>query len=348
MALVAAILAIGLNGLPGNGASSVQWAIQPQFDVASDFSQGLAKVGFGTEAMGSNPYERYVQVDRYGYINLQGAPAIPTQFKEAGDFSDGLAWVKPADSPELFGYIDTAGKLVIPPRFTTVGDFVEGLAPVTEKGQRGYIDRQGRMVLKLNYDYLEKFSAGLARVVVTMNGENGQHQKVGYIDRRGKLVIPLKYTLAQNFSQGLAMAATLGRQGYIDRQGRFAFVNSQLDPSVAGEFSEGFAVAELGAGACSAAAYCEYRYIGRNGQVRLQPSGKIWTRAGKFSGGLAPVATGGGGRDAGGWFPATNWGYINGKGKWAIAPQFNDASSFSEGLAKVKVGNKYGYIKAPQ
>ncbi|MEO0103191.1 MAG: WG repeat-containing protein [candidate division WOR-3 bacterium] len=38
------------------------------------------------------------------------------------------------------------------------------------------------------------------------------------------------------------------------------------------------------------------------------------------------------------------WGYINKQGKIVIRPQFNEAKDFSEGLAAVKIGDKYFYI----
>ena len=38
------------------------------------------------------------------------------------------------------------------------------------------------------------------------------------------------------------------------------------------------------------------------------------------------------------------YGYINPKGEIVINPQFDEAGSFSEGLADVKIGGKEGYI----
>jgi hypothetical protein len=38
------------------------------------------------------------------------------------------------------------------------------------------------------------------------------------------------------------------------------------------------------------------------------------------------------------------WGFIDEKGKIVINPQFDDVSSFSEGLSGVKIGDKWGFI----
>ncbi len=43
-------------------------------------------------------------------------------------------------------------------------------------------------------------------------------------------------------------------------------------------------------------------------------------------------------------FQDGKYGYIDKTGKIVINPQFTDSSSFSEGLAKVRIGKKYGYI----
>ena len=38
------------------------------------------------------------------------------------------------------------------------------------------------------------------------------------------------------------------------------------------------------------------------------------------------------------------WGYINQQGEIALAPQFDKADTFSEGLAAIRLGKQVGYI----
>jgi hypothetical protein len=45
-----------------------------------------------------------------------------------------------------------------------------------------------------------------------------------------------------------------------------------------------------------------------------------------------------------GAYPDTKWGFIDLKGKFVIQPQFEAAHPFSEGLAAVKQGGKLGYV----
>jgi len=61
-----------------------QWAIKPQFDGLSDFSEGLAAVNLGANCgMGG----------RWGYIDKNGNAVIPFRFLSAGQFQNGRACV---------------------------------------------------------------------------------------------------------------------------------------------------------------------------------------------------------------------------------------------------------------
>lgn len=328
-------------------AKPLQWRIAPKFHAAGDFSEGLASVGFREDTKAADSAGE-VEIGSYGYIDRTGKLTIPARFSEVSNFSEGLAAVRTRSKQNakssLVGYIDKTGKTVIAPQFTSAGKFSGGLAPVIALDGKGYIDRRGKMVLKLKYDSIGDFSEGLAPVGIEVKGSAYQQQKYGYINRQGRLVIPVKFTTAGKFSQGLALAElpNNGTRGYINKLGKFTIENTKLDIYRAGDFHEGMAAVELSGGACSAAAYCEHTYIDRQGKVVFYSQ---FVAAGAFSSGLAPVATGGGGRDAGGFYPATNWGFINKQGKLMSDTKFEAASSFSEGLARVRIDGKYGYIR---
>jgi hypothetical protein len=338
------------NNLAAQQPNNWQIAIAPQFDDAASFSEGLARVGTGKP---KDPGYGYKNIDKYGYIDKTGKLVIPFQFPQAGDFSEGLAWIGvDADgngSVDTYGYIDRTGKTVIPARFDKAGSFSNGLAPVEINAKWGYIDKQGQVIISPRFDAANEFSEGLAVVGQdTQNPDYPYQSKYGYINKKGRLVIPLKLSIAKSFSEGLAAAefASNNTKGYINKKGKLAIKNQKLDTYYAGSFSSGLALAELNNGACSAANYCDYSYINKAGKTAIaSPGGESsYTGAQTFSEGLAAVATGGGGRDAGGWYPATNWGYIDKNGKFVIPPQFGDAGSFSEGLAPVEIEGKYGYI----
>src|SRR5438309_669023 len=83
-----------------------------------------------------------VENGKYGYIDKTGRVVIEPQFTNAGEFSEGLAYVEIND---LYGFIDTTGSLVIPPQFDEVESFSEGRAAVSNSsGKWGFIDRDGK------------------------------------------------------------------------------------------------------------------------------------------------------------------------------------------------------------
>src|SRR5512146_1483082 len=59
---------------PASGTGRI--VVEPQFDEAAIFSEGLASVRTGA---------------RYGYIDTSGTIVIPAKFDFSGAFSDGLA-----------------------------------------------------------------------------------------------------------------------------------------------------------------------------------------------------------------------------------------------------------------
>lgn len=136
------------------------WMIEPRFDNARKFSEGLAPVSIGGKC---------------GYISKDGNMVIPFRFETAHPFKEGLAAVLLNGK---FGYIDNTGKSVIPYRFENAGDFSEGLAPAMLNGKYGYIDRSGKSAIPYKYDDALLFNYGIAKVRID--------GKDGYIDKSGK------------------------------------------------------------------------------------------------------------------------------------------------------------------
>ena len=69
--------------------------IEPRFDAAFNFSDGLAPVQVGPGGRGR------------GYIDRSGTVVIPPQYDWAGNFHEGIANVRIGDR---MGYIDRTGK----------------------------------------------------------------------------------------------------------------------------------------------------------------------------------------------------------------------------------------------
>lgn len=101
------------NGKWGYKDRTGKVVIQPRFDSAFQFANGLARVRTG---------------ELYGFIDKNGTFVVPAQFKAAANFADGLACV--SKDGRLWGYIDSHGTYVIKPIYTEAHPFSEGLAKV--------------------------------------------------------------------------------------------------------------------------------------------------------------------------------------------------------------------------
>jgi hypothetical protein len=145
-----------------------KFVIEPKFDNAGPFSEGLARVTItegGEEKLGL--------IDHNGQFVI--APTFNTDAdfrRNSTDFSEDLA------------------------------SLTEGLRPtITEEAKFVYIDKKGAIILFTKHFYAGPFRDGLAVVY------DANKKKRGYIDKSGKEVIPLQYDIASDFSEGLACVA---------------------------------------------------------------------------------------------------------------------------------------------
>ena len=263
------------------------WVVRPRFDWTERFEGRCAVVKIGA---------------RYGLIDRSGRWVITPRFEWLGAFSDERAAAKRSGK---YGFIDVQGQMVIEPRYDQVWDFSEGLARVTagarlqSSGWRGgqwwHMDKAGKTITG-PFAHAYSFSAGLAAVAVD--------GKYGYVDRRGQLKIQPQFDEADEFSGGLAVVGfadrrrpkrvsppdvdallghlwaikgTVGRRGYIDRQGRWR-IRARFDR--AGVFCEGLAAVRLND---------QWGYIDRSGKLKIRAR---FDEAGNFTDGLARVRTG--------------------------------------------------------
>lgn len=310
-------------------------AIPPKFEIARDYSEGLAavvldgKLGYidkhGTFVIPpmlevdpisiyregayqfSEGLARVSVMHQWGYIDKNGRLLIPPRFDSAENFSDGLARVEVGHK---YGYIDVNGRFVIKPQFESAAHaFCEERAGVELDHRYGYINKYGKIVIPPQFDSADEFSEGLARV--TLDG------KYGFIDLHGRLVIPAQFDVAHTFSEGLARVRIDGRYGYIDVMGAIA-IPAQFDDTFS--FTEGMALVRNND---------KYGFIDKSGKLVI---GLQFDDAYPFREGVAAVKLG------------NLWGFINQKGEFVVDPQFEDAGSFHGDRAAVKLDNQWGYL----
>jgi hypothetical protein len=128
--------------------------INPMFESAYAFKEGLAGVCAGNGCYYSRPSDKPKEEAKWGFIDRTGAFVITSQFKNVSPFHEGLAAVSVGDK---WGYIDKTGKFVINPQFDSALQFENGIAEVGLKVPRkpdsimddyqyGYIDRTGKYI----------------------------------------------------------------------------------------------------------------------------------------------------------------------------------------------------------
>jgi len=237
------------DGKPVFVDRSGKTALRPPFEIARDFSEGLAAVNIGERRI---PTIGMIQeTGRWGYIDRNGKLVLPMTFTQADSFSEGLAAVHDGKQG---GFIDHGGKMVFKAEFDVSWGFHEGLALVKSHLKMAYLDRAGRRLPTPPLDDNSSgasFSEGLAAVEI-----GGLW---GYVDKSGKLVIPATFRQAASFHEGLAAVEpaedgprqSCPRQadgssysfvqsyGYIDRSGRMVIPATHERAS---DFSEGLAL----------------------------------------------------------------------------------------------------------
>lgn len=287
------------------------WVIEPQFESAAPFAEGLAIV----ETYG----------DQYGFVDATGALRIPAVYAQVnGHFEGGVVPVKLG---RKWGVIDRDGNEVIAPTYQWVSAFSEGLAAVeVTGGNHGYIDTTGAWVIEPHgIDSPGRFSGGLARV--TVDG------KTRYIKRDGTFAFAATFDDGRDFVDGLAVVLRNGHAGCIDSTGafviepRFGFIDVFVDGVALAAERE----ARLPAGLSKFTYHgTRWGFIDHRGTFIVEPR---FTRALELSEGLAMVRDG------------ETCGYIDRHGAFVIAPRFKRAKSFHGGLASVAEDDKlYGYV----
>ena len=325
---------------------SGKFVIKPQFENASQFSEGLAAVEIE---------------NMWRYIDRSGKFASQRRFSQAGSFQNNIAIVRFAGN--LDGLIDKNFKFICEPKHQIISPFSEGLASVGpvfdeedienfmqnppkegdtetifDKGKYGYINELGKLVIDIKFQEAGDFSDG--RAIAIIDG------KSVLIDKKGQLVSHLSHRIF-GFSEGLGRFRSNGRHGYCDLEGKVA-IEPQFD--FARHFSEGLAcvtddnyrwgcinktgkfviepqydyISHFSNGLAVAFTENEMLWIDKAGQV-MSRSKRRHCWIGDFKEEMATASN------------TRRYGYINKNGETVIALKYYHAREFSEGLAAVSI-----------
>lgn len=324
------------NGKYGFSDKTGKMIIPGKYDAALDFKDSMAAVNIGGDFDQMHPFYG----GKSGFIDMKGKEVIPPQFKNVMNFNGGYAAVANDINDEtLWGFIDKKGKQVIPFKYyvhpRTPG-FQNGVVPIQLKDkegdlQFGIINLKNQAIVPFGkYDEMDKtgFHNGLIGV---MKGDT-----LGFVNAAGKEAISLKYYFNPEwvwgrglpaFSEGMAKVDNKdGQIGYINLKGVevIPFGKYQFGEP----FSEGLALVRKDK---------SNFFIDKTGKevISLAPYVKAWS----FEGGIAMVTKKNEEVKGG-----VAYGFIDKTGKEVIPAKFEKISSFSEGLAAVKLNGEWGYI----
>jgi len=310
--------------------------VQPQFDRALEFSEGLGAVQVGGKW------------GKWGFIDETGRMVIQPRFHEVQPFADGMAMILTEDQETsrgrgpLYGFINRKGEVAVAPQYLAARDFGGGMTfvclnqPVTPNHREAdwrLIDRSGHSPCTHEFHLAGFFHEGLA--VMAAPVEN-QEFKFGYIDPTSKVVIAPKFTWARPFCEDRAFVYLGGRYlgekegleggkwACIDRTGKVLFDKTPSGPWISPKGEYGPSVYHEGLALVQTKK--RWIYLDRDGKTAL---GLKADRAHAFSEGLAAIQRKG------------QWDFIDKTGKTVIGPlQFKAVGDFSDGLAWFRIERK--------
>ena len=181
--------------------------ISANYEYASEFSEGLARVG---------------KNGKYGFINEKGKVVVPIQYVAASNFNYGFAVLKTADNKTFF--IDKTGKQFYANMYQDAKSFSEGLAAVQDQYFKyGFINPKGELVIPNEYSVVSWFNEGIAAVGKSEGGKTWY----AYITKDGDMITDFEFEDAKDFQSGV---------GRVKKDGKFALIDKFGTPLTSYEF----------------------------------------------------------------------------------------------------------------
>lgn len=181
------------------------WIVNPQFQIASDFQNGITLVGINK---------------KYGFIDKSGNWIIPPKYNDAHMFSYELACVKTGGK---YGYINLDDNIVIPFQYDNAKPFQNGFAAACLENKWGVIDELGNWVIRPKYqDVVISYDETILFTCISVK----ENMKYGMIDFNENWIIQPDYALPIQFSEGLAAVSGAiddfgSGAGFMDQDGNW-------------------------------------------------------------------------------------------------------------------------------
>ena len=215
----------------------------------------------------------------------------------------------------LFTVLDFDGRELLPPTYPDLRCPVQGLAIFTdEQGLQGVMNRKGEVVVAPHYSGIEDFQGAMAAVE--------KDGRFGLINSQGEEVVAPQYASAAAFANGFAMLQREDMQrALVNDKGEFVLPFAEDAWVLAGD--EDWVIAQQ-----------DGRQTMKNtqGETLFTFSGSISDYSPEV--GLFSL-----------WQDDKN-GFVDATGKEVVPLVYDEVEGFSEGLAAVRVGDKWGYVNA--
>jgi KWG Leptospira. len=221
--LIICTIAVGINATAQNEPKEKnpiwKWVLEPQFENAQIFSEGLAAVR---------------KDGKWGFINKNGEFVINPQFDGVLDFSDEYAAIKDKNK---WGFIDKDGEIVIKARYVNARSFVDGIARVDryEGDKDYYISKNNKEVISFKKQPKTRPATTTSRILFPSN----QNKKFGFMDRNNKLVIQAQFENAKPFSEGLAAVKHDGKFGFITLISTSEYIKNYVNNEIVDSLKSG-------------------------------------------------------------------------------------------------------------
>ena len=269
----------------------------------------------------------------YGYADKDDNIVIPCQWKDAEEFTEGLAAIKNENGH--WGFIDETGSEVIQCQWFLAIPFKEGMARVINDSIKyGFIDKSGKEIIPCSWKFADDFSKGTA-LVEDYSGNCFVIDKSGNVIEEYKRVNSSENLVAEQtednndaynnsdtkewydiypYKEGLARVVDFNdKYGFIDEQGNIAI---PCEWKYADDFHDGLAYVANAEG--------DHGYIDKSGKEVVPCR---WEKITSFNKGLAKVKRYG------------NWGLIDKNGNEIISCEWNKIISYNDQSVEVEDEN---------
>jgi len=249
--------------------------------------------------------------NKVGVIDTNGNVIIPIIYDNIS-FTNKIIGVK---QNEKWGFYTFNGEEIREPTYQEIKIRSYHLTAVKLNDNWGFIDSTGKMKVKPKFEDVKGFSKqGLCAVK--------QKDKWGFINFKGKIKIKPIYEDVNGFQEQGCWVKQNSKWGLINKKGEIII---PFDYDEVSYFKEDLAFVQKNN---------KYGFIDKNGKTIIPFN---FYQAFEFREGLAEVC-----------YSEDSCGYINKDGIVVIPFQYrvNFGGEFNEGLAEVRIGDKYGFINS--